>query len=291
MMVVEPEMPATPRATRPRDLWQRFRRNRPAVAGVALVALVALAAILADVITAHPPVGFFPDESRLGPSGRHWFGTDVLGRDIFSRVVYGARSALVVGVVVVSMILVVGIVVGGIAGYVGGIVDTVLSRIIDVFLAFTFLVGALILATALGRGRVSVIVAIAAFSWVSVARIFRASVLAVREEPYVEAARALGAGHVRIFLRHVLPNALPPTLVYAFALIGIAIVAEAALSFLGLGVTEPEPSWGLMIADGRRFLRTLPHVVIFPGVALTVTAMGFILVGDGLRDALDPRLS
>jgi ABC-type dipeptide/oligopeptide/nickel transport system permease subunit len=272
-----------------RELWRTFRRNRLALVGLAIVVVVAFAAGLADLIARHPPVGFFPSDAREGPSWEHWFGTDVLGRDIFSRVLHGSRSALLIGISTVGMILVVGVTVGGIAGYVGGVVDTILSRVTDVFLAFPFLVGALILATSLGRGRLSVVVAIAAFSWVGVARLFRASVLSVREEPYVEAARALGAGHLRIFVRHVLPNAITPSLMYAFALIGTAIVAEAALSFLGLGAVEPDPSWGLMIAGGRDYLQTLPHVVVFPGLALTVTVMGFIFVGDGLRDSLDPR--
>ncbi len=279
-----------PRKRRLGDAWRTFRRNRLAVVGIIIITVITLLAIFADVVTAHPPVGFFPEDARQGPSLDHLFGTDVLGRDLFSRVVHGARSALLVGVVVVGMILVVGLVIGGIAGYAGGLVDAALSRLIDVFLAFPFLVGALILATSLGRGRAAVVIAIATFSWVSVARIFRASVLTVRDEPYVEAARALGAGHVRIFFRHILPNAAAPTLVYAFSLLGIAIVAEAALSFLGLGVSEPEPSWGLMIADGRAFLQTLPHLVVFPGLALGLTVMGFILLGDGLRDSLDPRL-
>lgn len=272
------------------EFWRRLRRNRLAVAGMVIITIVVLAAIFADVIATQPTAGFFAADSRQGPSAKHWFGTDELGRDVFSRVVHGARFSLIVGFSVVTMILLVGLTVGGIAGYFGGAIDSILSRIVDIFLAFPFLVGALILVVALGGGKVAVVVAISALAWVTIARLFRGSVIAIRNSEYVEAARALGASNARILLRHVLPNAVTPTLVYACALIGSTIITEAALSFLGLGVRDPEPSWGLMIARGRPLLQTEPHLVIFPGVALSLTVMGFILLGDGLRDSLDPRL-
>ncbi|MBI4729668.1 MAG: ABC transporter permease [Acidobacteria bacterium] len=273
------------------ETWRRLRRNRMAIAGIAIIALVALAAIFADLIATQPTEGFFADQARESPSARHWFGTDQLGLDLFSRVVHGTRISLMVGFSVVASILLVGIVVGGAAGYFGGIADTLLSRLIDVFLGFPFLVGTIILVTALGGGKMAVIVAIAFFSWPGIARLFRGSVISIRGSEYVEAARALGAGHLRMFFRHVLPNSVTPTLVYAFALIPTTIIAEAALSFLGFGIQNPaEPSWGLMIARYRPLIQTEPHLVIFPGMALTMTAMGFILLGDGLRDALDPRL-
>lgn len=272
------------------DTWRRLRQNKLAVAGIAIIILVVFAAIFADVIARHPTAGFFPDESREGPSLSHPFGTDELGRDLFSRVVHGARFSLVVGFSVVAMILVAGLTIGGIAGYFGGIVDTILSRIIDVFLAFPYLVAAIILVVALGGGQSAIIIALATLSWVTIARLFRGSVLSIRNAEYVEAARALGAGHIRIMLRHILPNAVAPTLVYACALVGATIISEAALQFLGLGVTEPAASWGLMISRGRPFLSNEPHMILFPSLALTLTVMGFVLLGDGLRDALDPRL-
>lgn len=272
------------------EAWRRLRRNRLAVAGLVIIALVVLAAILADVIATQPTAGFFPADSREGPSLSHWFGTDELGRDVFSRVVHGARFSLIVGFSVVASILLIGLVVGGIAGYFGGAIDSILSRVTDIFLAFPFLVGAIILVTALGGGKVAVVAAIASLGWVTIARLFRGSVIAIRNAEFVEAARALGASNVRILLRHVLPNAVTPTLVYACALVGTTIIAEAALSFLGYGVQDPEASWGLMIARGRPLLQTEAHLVIFPGLALSLTVMGFILLGDGLRDSLDPRL-
>lgn len=272
------------------EFWRRLRRNRLAVAGMVIIAIVVLAAIFADVIATQPTAGFFAADARQGPSARHLFGTDELGRDVFSRVVHGARFSLIVGFSVVTMILLVGLTVGGIAGYFGGAIDSILSRIVDIFLAFPFLVGALILVVALGGGKVAVVVAISSLAWVTIARLFRGSVIAIRNSEYVEAARALGASNARMLLRHVLPNAVTPTLVYACALIGSTIIVEAALSFLGLGVRDPEPSWGLMIARGRPLLQTEPHLVIFPGLALSLTVMGFILLGDGLRDSLDPRL-
>ncbi|MGH2794508.1 MAG: ABC transporter permease [Actinomycetota bacterium] len=272
------------------DTWRRLRKNKLAIAGLVIIAVVVLCAVFADIIATQPTEGFFPDDAREGPSASHWFGTDELGRDVFSRVVHGARFSLVVGFSVVGMILVVGLTIGGIAGYFGGIVDTLLSRIIDVFLAFPYLVAAIILVVALGGGQTAIIIALASLSWVTIARLFRGSVISIRNAEYVEAARALGAGHGRILTRHVLPNAVAPTLVYACALVGATIISEAALQFLGLGVTEPAASWGLMISRGRSFLQSEPHLVIFPSLAITMTVMGFVLLGDGLRDALDPRL-
>ncbi|MGH2785038.1 MAG: ABC transporter permease [Actinomycetota bacterium] len=278
------------------DTWRRLRKNKLAIAGIVIILIVVLAAILADVIATQPTEGFFAREAdgtlraRQGPSFEHWFGTDDLGRDVYSRVVHGARFSLVVGFSVVGMILVVGLTIGGIAGYFGGIVDTLLSRIIDIFLAFPYLVASIILVVALGGGQAAIIIALASLSWVTIARLFRGSVIQIRNAEYVEAARALGAGHGRILMRHVLPNAVAPTLVYACALVGATIISEAALQFLGLGVTEPAASWGLMISRGRSFLQSEPHLVIFPSLALTMTVMGFVLLGDGLRDALDPRL-
>ena len=272
------------------ETWRRLRKNRLAVAGIVIIAIIVLSAVFADVIATQPTDGFVAAEAREGPSAKHWFGTDELGRDIYSRVVHGARFSLIVGFSVVGMILLLGLTVGGLAGYFGGVVDSILSRLIDIFLAFPYLVGALILVVALGQGKVSLIIAIAALAWVTIARLFRGSVIAIRNSEYVEAARALGAGNGRILMRHVLPNAVTPTLVYACALVGSTIISEAALSYLGVGVQEPEPSWGLMIAKGQSLITTELHIVLFPALALIATVMGFVLLGDGLRDSLDPRL-
>lgn len=274
------------------EFWRRLWRNKLAVAGMIILAIVVLSAILADLIATQPyGQDVFLEQSREGPSGQHWFGTDTQGRDLYSRVVHGARFSLIVGFSVVSVSLLIGLTIGGLAGYFGGIVDTVLSRVIDIFLAFPFLVGAIIIIVALGGGRTALIVALATFGWVTIARLFRGSVISIRNAEYVEAARAMGAGDGRILLRHVLPNAVTPTLVYAFALVGTTIISEAALSFLGYGVNEPTASWGLMISKGStELLADRVHMIFFPSIALTLTVLGFILLGDGLRDSLDPRL-
>jgi peptide/nickel transport system permease protein len=283
--ITEPEW-VSPR----REAWMRLRRNKLAIAGMVIISIIVLTAIFADFIATQPTAGFNSQSARQAPSAEHWFGTDVLGRDMFSRVIHGARFSMIVGFSVVSITLVTGVLVGGIAGFYGGWIDTIFSRVIDIWLGFPYLVGTIILVTALGGGKFAVVVALAFFGWVSIARLFRSSVISVRNEEFIEAARALGASRNRIFFRHVLPNAITPTLVYGFALIGAVIISEAALSFLGLGVQEPEPSWGLMLAKGRQLLRSEPHLVLFPGMALTFTSLGFILLGDGLRDALDPKL-
>lgn len=288
--LVDAEVQSELRLSPKREAWMRLRRNKLALAGMTITGLLVFAAIFADVIATQPVSGFFPSEARKGPSAEHWFGTDVLGRDIFSRVIHGARFSLIVGFSVVGITLVAGILMGGLAGFLGGRIDAFLGRVMDVWLGFPYLVGVIILVTALGGGKFAIVVALAMFMWVAVARLFRSSVISIRSAEFVEAARALGASKPRIFFRHVLPNSITPTLVYAFALVGSAIIAEAALSFLGLGVQEPEASWGLMIAKGRPLLQVAPHMVIFPGLALIFTSLGFILMGDGLRDALDPKL-
>jgi ABC-type dipeptide/oligopeptide/nickel transport system permease subunit len=272
------------------EAWRRLRKNRLAVAGIVIISVITLAAIFADVIATQPTDGFVAEDARQGPSARHWFGTDQLGRDMFSRVVHGARFSLIVGFTVVGMILLVGLTVGGIAGYYGGVVDSIMSRLIDVFLAFPYLVGALILVTALGKSKFALVIALASLAWVTIARLFRGSVIAIRNSEFVDAARALGAGNARVLFRHVFPNAVTPTLVYACALVGSVVISEAALTYLGAGLSEPEASWGLMIRNGQSYLTTEPYMVLFPSLGLTLTVLGFVLLGDGLRDSLDPRL-
>lgn len=274
------------------EFWRRLRRNKLAMAGLVVLSVIVLSAIFADVIATQPHGQVvFLEEIKQSPSAQHWFGTDLQGRDMFSRIIHGARFSLFVGFSVVAISLVIGLTIGGLAGYFGGMIDSILSRIMDIWLAFPFLVGAIIIVVALGGGRTALIAALSIFGWVTIARLFRGSVIAIRNAEYVEAARALGAGDTRILLRHVLPNAVTPTLVYAFALTGTTIISEAALSFLGFGVQEPIASWGLMIAYGsQQLLANELHLIFFPCIALTLTVLGFILLGDGLRDSLDPRL-
>ncbi|MDP2053560.1 MAG: ABC transporter permease [Acidobacteriota bacterium] len=228
--------------------------------------------------------------SRLeGPSWQHWFGLDELGRDILARVLLGARVSLLVGVVVVGVSAVVGMAVGAVSGYYGGRIDQVIGRIMDVLMAFPGMLLAIALVAVLGPSLTNVVLALAVIGWVGYARLVRGQVLRAREFEYVVAARALGASTVRILARHVLPTALPPVMVQATLGMAGAMLAEAALSFLGLGVQPPTPSWGTMINGGRVHLLDAPHLTIFPGLFLAIVVLGFNFLGDGLRDAIDPK--
>ena len=272
------------------EVWRRFRRNRLALIGIVIISIEILAAVLAPLITFSDPATVEPTASRLSPSVAHWFGTDLLGRDMYSRVVYGARISLEVGIIAVLIALAIGLVAGALSGYFGGWVETLVMRLTDVFLAFPYILAAIVIITAVGRGKMAVIVVLGLLGWMPIARLFRAGVLQVKETEYVEAARAVGARDLRILTRHILPNAIQPVVVYATIFVGTAVLTEAALSFLGVGITEPPPAWGLMVAQGQDFLFSSPHLLFFPGAAIFVTVMAFVFVGDGLRDALDPRL-
>ena len=223
-----------------------------------------------------------------GPTGAHWFGLDELGRDIFARVLSGARISLLVGIVVVGVSSVIGILLGSIAGYFGGRVDEAISRVVDILLAFPGLLLAIALVAVLGPSLTNVVLALAVIGWVGYARLVRGQVLRARELEFVQAARALGASTPRILLRHVIPTTLPAVTVQATLGMGGAILAEAALSFLGLGVQPPTPSWGTMLNYGRGHLLDAPHLTVFPGMAIAILVLGFNFLGDGLRDALDP---
>jgi peptide/nickel transport system permease protein len=223
-----------------------------------------------------------------GPTGAHWFGLDELGRDIFARVLSGARISLMVGIVVVGVSSTIGVTLGSIAGYFGGRVDEAISRLIDILLAFPGLLLAIALVAVLGPNLRNVVLALSLIGWVGYARLVRGQVLRAREFEFVQAARALGASTPRILARHVIPTTLPAVTVQATLGMGGAILAEAALSFLGLGVQPPTPSWGTMLSYGRGHLLDAPHLTIFPGIAIAVLVLGFNFLGDGLRDRLDP---
>lgn len=272
---------------------ETFRKNRLALVGLAIVISVTLVAIFAPWISPHDPIKIdsvnMSELSELPPSLEHPMGTDVLGRDMLSRIIHGSRVSLQIGVIAVSIMLAVGIVLGVLAGYYGGFADTVVMRTADVFFAFPYILGAITLIAVLGPGMVNVFIAIGILGWPAVARIFRSSVLTTRETGYVKAAKAMGAGDLHIIVRHILPNSLGPIIVFGTLSIAAAILAEAALSFLGIGVQPPTPAWGHMLAEGRPEIFSNPYLTIFPGVAILVTVIGFILLGDGLRDALDPR--
>ena len=272
------------------DAWGRFRRNRLALLGLALVLVLALAAALAPWLAPYDPARQSLIEKRAQPGAKYLLGADEFGRDILSRVIYGSRVALLVGVLSVAIALAGGLALGTAAGFTGGWADALMMRAIDILLAFPYLLLALAIVAALGPGALNTTIAVGIWGVPAVTRIVRGSVLALRETEYVAAARALGAPVPALLRRHILPNLLPGLIVYGTLFMANAILLEAALSFLGLGVQPPTASWGLMVSTGRDVLLVAPHVATVPGVAIMVAVLGFNLVGDGLRDALDPRL-
>ncbi len=266
-----------------------MRRHRLGVVGLVLVIVVALAAVFAGAITHYAPEALSGAPLRA-PSGGHWFGTDDLGRDVWSRVVYGGRISLATGLVSVVIGCTVGTVIGLVSGYVGGWLDLTVQRFIDALMAFPTLVLALAIVAALGISQRNVVLAIAIAMVPGVARVIRGSVLSIREELYVEAARAVGAGRRRILARYVLPNLAGPLIVVATAFFGTAIVTEAALSFVGLGTPPPTPSWGnMMSGSARTYITSAPWMAFCPGLVLSVLVFGVNVAGDAIRDALAPR--
>ena len=256
----------------------------------ALIVLVAVAAALVGpVLAPYDPADQQLSERLAGPSRAHPFGLDELGRDIFSRVLAGARISLLVGLAVVSSSALIGLLIGATAGYLGGWVDDLIGRVIDVLLAFPGILLAIALVAVLGPSLGNVVLALASIGWVGYARLVRGQVLRVRELDFVQAVRALGARTPRILLRHVIPATLPAVIVQASLGMAAAVISEAALSFLGLGVQPPTPSWGTMLAGGRGHLMEAPHLTVFPGLAVALLVLGFNFLGDGLRDWLDPR--
>jgi len=285
-----PERPRTRRRTWGLALWRFARKNPLGAVGGLLVVLLVVAAGLAEFLATHDPVR--TSTRVLAPPGAEfWLGTDNLGRDLWSRVVHGSRISLTVGLASALLGAVAGGLVGLVSGYVGGRTDLVAQRLMDVMQALPILVLALVMAAALGPSLLNTIVAISVVIAPRAARVVRASVLAIREFAYIEAARALGIGHVRIAARHVLPNTFGPFIVLVTAQLGGAILAEAALSFLGLGIPEPYPSWGRMLSiAAAEYAEKAPWLVVFPGLAISLAVFGTNLLGDALRDTLDPRL-
>jgi ABC-type dipeptide/oligopeptide/nickel transport system permease subunit len=273
------------------DVWRRFRRNRLAMVGLGIIVVLSLVAIFAPLIAPYGITERASGRFREGPSLDHWFGTDTIGRDVFSRVVFGARVSLRIGFLAATIAVSVGLLLGAISGFFGGIVDTLIMRLTDVFLAIPYIILAVSIATVVGRSENSIIIILGVTGWLFTARIVRASFLGLKRLEYVEAAAALGFSKPRIMFRHILPNALQPIIVYGTILIGSVILSEAALSFVGVGPQEPIPAWGAMVAQaGGGSLASAPHMLFFPAGAIVLTVLSFILVGDGLRDALDPKL-
>ena len=260
--------------------------------GIAIAIVVVLTAIFADVIASHDVTAQNLLARYAKPTAEHWFGTDALGRDVFSRVVFGARISLQVGITVVAVSSVIGIFIGAIAGFYGGFIDKFLSGyVFNVFLAFPGLLLAIALVAFLGAGLGKMILALCVIGWVGYARVMRGQVLKVREYDFVLAARALGASNMRILFTHIMPNAVQPLIVQASLGMAGAVLSEASLSFLGLGIPPPAPSWGTMIEEARGFdiLYNAPHVLFFPGIAIALTVLAFNFLGDGLREYLDPK--
>ena len=267
-----------------------WRRSPLTVAGLILIAALALIAVSAPLIAPADPLKQILSTRLKPPSSANWLGTDQLGRDVLSRMIYGARISLLIGIVVVGLAASVGTIVGLIAGYVGGWMDEVLMRLTDVFFAFPALILAMAISGALGPSLTNAMIAIAIVSWPVYARLVRAQVLSLREREYVEAARSLGAPAERIVWGHILPNTLAPLLVQASFDMGGAILSAAGLSFIGFGTQPPTAEWGVMISEGRNYIATHSWLSLFPGLAILLTVAAFNLIGDGLRDALDPRL-
>ncbi|MGY2082694.1 ABC transporter permease [Blastococcus sp. SYSU DS0539] len=274
------------------DAWRQLKHSVlfwiGAVLGLLFVGMALLPSVFARGVD---PRSCNLANSNGTPSAEHWFGFDQQGCDYLANVVYGARNSLIIGLLAVVVILVLGVLVGAISGFYGGVTDSILSRIADIFYALPLILGALVVLRSgiLGRGVVAVAVALALFGWMTAMRLVRSQVIAVKSSDYVAAARAMGASDTRILVRHILPNAVAPVLVYATITIGVLIAAEATLTFLGVGLQPPAISWGLQIATGQSLLRTAPHAVLFPSLILTLTVMAFVLMGDALRDALDPK--
>jgi peptide/nickel transport system permease protein len=259
------------------------------VFGLAVVAIVVLLALCAGWIAPYDPLQTSFSLVRKAPGAAHWFGTDEVGRDLLSRVIWGTRASLSAGVISVSIALGIGVPLGMLAGYVGGIVDSLISRITDAMLACPFLILAIALAAFLGPSLGNAMIAIGITATPIFVRLSRGQVMVVKSEDYVEAARAVGNPPHRILIRHILPNILPPLIVQGTLAVATAIIAEASLSFLGLGQQPPAPSWGSMLNTAQRFLTQAPWLAVFPGAAIFITVLAFNLLGDGLRDALDPK--
>lgn len=269
--------------------WRRFRANRAAVVGGAVILFMCVIALLAPWIAPYDPNFPFAGMRGKPPSAEHWMGFDHIGRDLLSRMIYGARVALVVALSSTAISLVIGVIVGAVAGYFGGWTDSVLSRITDALMAFPLLALLIVLSAVLGPSMVNTILIIGISTWARFARVVRADVLALRQTDFVVAARAVGVNPARVIGRHMLPNVLGPVIVLATLGIGSIIILESSLSFLGLGIQPPTSSWGGTLSDGRALIRQYPHITYFPGLMIFITVLAFNLFGDGLRDALDPR--
>lgn len=274
------------------EVWRRLKRNKMAVVGLVILIILVLLAVFANVIANYDNVVIKQNLSQRlqAPSAAHWLGTDEFGRDIFARLIHGTRVSLQVGIIAVGISIIIGGILGAIAGYYGGKLDNIIMRIMDIFLAVPSILLAIAIVSALGPSILNLMLAISISSVPSYARIVRASVLSIRDQEFIEAAKAIGASNTRIIFRHIIPNSLAPVIVQATLGVAGAILSTAGLSFIGLGIQPPAPEWGSMLSGGRQYLRYAWWVTTFPGIAIMITILSLNLLGDGLRDALDPRL-
>ena len=273
-----------------RDAWRRLLRNKLAVAGGIVVILLVLLAVFADFLAPYPYTKTNFGRLNEGPSRDYPFGTDQVGRDMLSRMIYGARVSMLVGLGAQVLIVLIGVPIGAFAGWAGGRIDTLLTRFIDVMYAFPRLLFVILVMSMLGAGLMNIFIAIGLTGWVGIARQTRGQVLALKQKEFVDGARALGARSGRLLVRHVMPNALSPIVVAITFGIPEAIFTEAALSFIGVGINPPTPSWGQMVGEGQQYLRSSWHLCVVPSIAIAITMLSFTFLGDGVRDALDPRV-
>lgn len=273
------------------DAWRQLRRRPMFIISAALIVVLVIISLFPGLFATHDPRACSLIDSLLRPSSEHWFGTDLQGCDYYSRTIYGTRVSISIGIIVVVFSTFIAVVGGSIAGYYGGAIDSIIGRITDIwFVIPTILGGIVILGVLRSRGILTVSLVLIVLGWATMLRLVRSSVLAVKANDYVDAARAMGASNARIIVRHILPNAMAPVIIVAAINIGVVIAAEAALSFLGVGLQLPAISWGLMISTAQQRIISAPYLLLYPGMFLSVTVFSFILMGDALRDALDPKL-
>lgn len=272
------------------QIFFRLRRNKAAMLGLVIFLVGVLIAVFAPLIMTHDYAAMDVAARLQGPSAEHFFGTDELGRDLFSRVIYGSRYSLAIGVCAILLAAVIGVILGVIAGYFGGWVDNLIMRFLDVIQSIPALLLVIVIAAVLGTGFAMTVLALSVSYIPAIARLLRASILEVREQEYIEAAHSINCSKLQIIIQHILPNSFAPVIVNLTMGVAGCITASVTLSFIGLGVRPPEPEWGALLTGGREFMRTCPYMVIFPGIAIMITVLALNLFGDGLRDAMDPKL-